>query len=211
MAKAIQMTRPSSNLDKKMLKAGKKIVSKEGSEGLSIPKICSIAKANLGMFNYHFGTKENYISILYSGFKEEITKFLGIDEMGNKNPIEKIRLVTEKFALYISTNPHLARSIFFDGLSNGTKFGDYIERGIIPRYDHLIIPIEEAQKEGYLRKDIPTAEIFACITFGVLGPEIFKVATCDIERIYKFEGPQAKDFTVGNRLDIILENFLLKK
>lgn len=202
------MTRPSSFLDKKMLKAGRKIVTKEGSGELSIPKICSMAKANLGMFNYHFGTKDNYIKILYSGFKDEVTKFLGIEEMHDKTPLEKIKLSMNKIESYINKNPKLANSLFFDGLVNGSKSFEYVEKGIIPKFDHLLALIDEAKEQGELKRDIPTSEIFGCLVFGVIAPEIFKGHIHDTERVYQCAQPSAKDFSMKQRLDVVLKGFL---
>jgi AcrR family transcriptional regulator len=203
------MARPSSRLDKKMLDAGRKIVSKEGSGNLSIPRICMLAKANLGMFNYHFGTKENYIKLLYTNIKDEVTNYLDLASVKDKNALERIKYVMMKINVYIQKNPKLAESLFYEVLMHCGKGAIFVEKGIIPRFDHIIILIEEAQKEKLLDPDVPTAEIFGALVFGVIGTEIFKKYLLDTEKIYQFSTPSVKDFSFEKKLDIVLHPFIM--
>ena len=55
------MARKSNNLDKKMIEAGIKLLKRHGAANLSVRDVANEAGANLGMFAYHFGTKEKFI------------------------------------------------------------------------------------------------------------------------------------------------------
>ena len=80
------MTRPSTNIDKKLLQAGKDLIPKTGFSGLKVRDVAKKAGANLGMFNYHFGTKDKYIEILIKEvYSEFFVSFKLESETGNNS------------------------------------------------------------------------------------------------------------------------------
>lgn len=58
------MARKSNDLDKKMLRAGALLLRKGGLSTFSVRDVTKKANVNLGMFNYHFGNKDNFIKRL---------------------------------------------------------------------------------------------------------------------------------------------------
>lgn len=67
------MGRKSSDLDKKMVEAGIALI-KERGVAAPVREVAELAGANLGMFNYHFGTKEKF---LIRALTEVYDKFIG--------------------------------------------------------------------------------------------------------------------------------------
>jgi len=55
------MPRPSRNVDERLLAAGRELYPDAGAAGLSIRRIAERAEANLGMFHYHFRTKDQFV------------------------------------------------------------------------------------------------------------------------------------------------------
>ena len=55
------MSRPSRNVDALLLRAGRELYPETGAAGLSIRKVAERAGVNLGMFHYHFRTKEAFV------------------------------------------------------------------------------------------------------------------------------------------------------
>lgn len=72
------MSRKSNDLDKKMIQAGIRLMKKGGASNLSVRDVAKEAGANLGMFAYHFGTKEQFIlralNDIYLGFLVDLGK-----------------------------------------------------------------------------------------------------------------------------------------
>ena len=58
------MARHSSDLVKKLLRAGHSLLKDRSLSTISVRDIAQRAGVNLGMFNYHFGTKDNFIKTL---------------------------------------------------------------------------------------------------------------------------------------------------
>ena len=70
------MPRKSKNLDKKMLRVGSTILRQKGAAALSVREVAKKAGVNLGMFNYYFKDKNEFIKIVledtYSPFITEL-------------------------------------------------------------------------------------------------------------------------------------------
>lgn len=70
------MARKSNNLDKKMLRVGANMLRQKGAAALSVREVAKKAGVNLGMFNYYFKNKNEFIKIIledtYSSFIAEL-------------------------------------------------------------------------------------------------------------------------------------------
>ncbi|OYZ12998.1 MAG: hypothetical protein B7Y39_18460 [Bdellovibrio sp. 28-41-41] len=70
------MPRKSNNLDKKMLRVGASMLRQKGAAALSVREVAKKAGVNLGMFNYHFNDKNEFIKMIledaYSTFITEL-------------------------------------------------------------------------------------------------------------------------------------------
>jgi AcrR family transcriptional regulator len=177
----------------------------EGGSALSIRKICDLAKVNLGMFNYCFKTKDNYMRLLYTGIQDEVTAYINYESVLDKNSLERLKHALIRLKEHSQKNGKLTEALFFDGLSRFKKYRDYIRRGIIPRFDFLVDLIEEAQHDGYLKKDLPTVEIFGILIFGVLAPEIFKNSLVELEKVYEYPPEAGVDtYKMEDRMEMML-------
>ena len=58
------MPRPSQRIDDALLASGRELYPRLGSSGLSLRALTEHAGANLGMFHYHFKTKDNFLRTL---------------------------------------------------------------------------------------------------------------------------------------------------
>ncbi len=77
------MARKSNDLDKKMLRAGALLLRKGGLSTFSVRDVTKKANVNLGMFNYHFGNKDNFIKRLLD---EAYTPFiLGLESQRSQD------------------------------------------------------------------------------------------------------------------------------
>ena len=66
------MPRPSQNIDQALLASGRALYPLHGCTGLSVRQICEHAGANLGMFHYHFRSKDNFLSTLLQTLYDEV-------------------------------------------------------------------------------------------------------------------------------------------
>ncbi|MCC6278540.1 MAG: TetR/AcrR family transcriptional regulator [Oligoflexia bacterium] len=106
------MARKSSDLDKKMVAAGIELIQEGGIARLSTREIADRAGANLGMFNYHFGTKEKFILKILNDFYQ---KFLD-DLMGLNGEDPELEAVLHQIAAFSRDNRKLLTPILSDVL-----------------------------------------------------------------------------------------------
>lgn len=200
------MTRPSANLDKKMLDAGLKIIVKEGSKGLTARNICKKANVNLGMFNYWFKSKENYISILYNNMQAKMESFINIKAVEGENSIERLKYVLLKLTQFSEKHLLITRALLLDGMMDREEFKNYMDKGVIPRNDFLVDLIVEAKKDGYFREDLAVMEILGIVLFGVTFPSIF---INELNYAAEFHKLPKKETVVPNffaqRIEIVLK------
>lgn len=204
------MSRPSANLDKKLIQAGKKIISKEGSQGLTIPKICQTANVNLGMFNYHFKTRDNYISILYENIRCDMLNFLKLEEVSEENALNQLKHAMLRLCEYTKKHQKFMRFLIIDGLITYKEIKKYIDRGIVRRYSLVPNLISKAQEDNLLKDDIPTMEIYSSLMLGVLGPEIFKKEFISREKSSGLKNPHFANYPSEKRLNNILKEYIVE-
>ena len=66
------MTRPSRNVDRLLLRAGRELFPETGAAQLSIRKVADRAGVIPGMFHYHFGTKDLFVRQLLQELYDEM-------------------------------------------------------------------------------------------------------------------------------------------
>lgn len=200
------MTRPSANQDQKMLNAGFRLLAKDGVNGLTVRNVCKEARVNLGMFNYYFKTKEKFIETLYLELQRKVEEFVDVDSVCNQSSIERLKHTLYKLAMYSNENRQLTTIMLFDGLVQFKKYQKYVENGVVPKFDFLVPLIRECKKDGYLKPDLPTIEIFALLFFGCLVPEMFVQQMKDLEKIHhlKTYGKRQEE-RLKERIDIVFK------
>lgn len=112
------MSRKSTHTDKKLFDQGRKLLIKKGASKLSVREVCENAGVNLGMFNYHFGSKDNFIeSILMDIYESFLSDFQLVESDSKINTLELQLTLMAKFA---RDNRHLILVLLNDIL-NGEK------------------------------------------------------------------------------------------
>lgn len=118
------MARKSSDLDKKMIQAGIQLLKKHGASGLSVRDVAKTAGANLGMFVYHFGSKEKFIvralNEIYLGFLSDLGR--AQDETGN------LEDVLFRIAVFSRDHREILTAILSDVLSNDRVVTNFLRK-----------------------------------------------------------------------------------
>lgn len=205
-----KVTRPSANLDKKMLNTGIQILIEEGDEGLTLRNICKKAHVNPGMFSYCFKTKENYITLLYGSLQEDFKKYLDIEKVDGKSSIEKLKYVITKAGEYILDNQKVALAIFRDSINDYDEYKRKVEKGLFTNHDYIIFLIKEAKDDGFIPQHISITQIFIILSFGIITPVFFadKIQEASSELC---EDRKSKEDFLKERIDIIFNSITKTK
>lgn len=157
------MARKSNELDKKMIAAGIELILEGGIARLSTRDIAERAGANLGMFNYHFGTKEKFVLKLLSEFYQ---KFLeNLETMNNEEP--HLETVLFQIAVFSRDSRKLLTSILSDVLSNDEVVVRFLKKNFSEHFGVL----EQTLKAHLKIKRLSTPNINHAIRFllGAVG------------------------------------------
>ena len=205
------MARPSTQTDQKLLAMGRKHFSRYGVCGLSVRKIAREAHINLGMFNYHFGTKEKFIRTL---LQQEYEKFFSalqaefLSKTNKEHPRDQLRSLLKVFAGFIFKHRDFVAALIKD-LVSGEKIPLEFARKNVPRHIRLILGvIENGQKNGEIRQDLPKEQILI-LCLSTLGPPIVLGEALSRLKIKEINGTAKNMFFSEEQIDARIE-FLIK-
>ncbi|MDD5151548.1 MAG: TetR family transcriptional regulator [Flavobacterium sp.] len=149
-----------------ILEVAQTLFAEKGFDGTSIRDISKIAKINIAMVSYYFGSKERLLESLVlfktSGLKEQLVNL--IEE--NLEPIEKINKLIDLYINRINCNRGIYRILHFEISSKKhvldlDSFSE-LKKGNLKSLEHII---QEGQSKGVFRKDI----VIPLITPTILG------------------------------------------
>jgi len=149
-----------------ILEVAEILFAEKGFDGTSIRNIAKVAKINIAMVSYYFGSKERLLEslIIYrtSDLKNQLENLLKED----LEPIEKINKLIELYINRINSNRGIYRILHFEFTSkkreqNLQAFSE-LKKGNLKSLETII---EEGQRKGIFRKDV----IIPLITPTILG------------------------------------------
>src|SRR5437879_1701598 len=98
------MARPSRDLDRKLLATARTMLPKTGFSGLSIREVARRAGVNVGMFHYHFRSKEAFRRRVLEEVYEDFLQTFREAAEGPGTPRERLRSVLVAFARFARDN-----------------------------------------------------------------------------------------------------------
>lgn len=108
------MARTSRDLDKKLLLIGQALIQEVGVSGFSLREVARLANVNLGMINYYFNGKDDFIlkvlSSIYLPFLTDLEKF----NSEESDPLKKLEDLLFKMAFFSRDNRQLVLLIIRD-------------------------------------------------------------------------------------------------
>ncbi len=149
-----------------ILKVAETLFAENGFDGTSIRDISKIAKINVAMISYYFGSKEKLLEalVLYktSGLKEQLVNL--IDE--NLEPFDKINKLISLYIYRLNCNKGIYRILHFE-LTSKKRVLELDSFSEIKKENlkSLEIIIKEGQSKGVFRKDV----IIPLLTPTILG------------------------------------------
>jgi AcrR family transcriptional regulator len=174
------MTRPSQNIDKQLLGAGRKLLPETGISGLSVRALCKKAGVNLGMFNYHFGTMEKYIEALITEIYNEFYKDFTLESETGKDPMEKLRNALISGAFFVRDNRMIVLVFLEEMLRGNKKLLNFAKKNMTKHISVVFRLLKDCQKQGYAVK----SSIFAVAPILIGGVVLPNIAVRVLEKNY---------------------------
>jgi AcrR family transcriptional regulator len=170
--------RPSRNLDRALLAAGRALLPQRGCAGLSVREVADAAGVNLGMFHYHFKSREAFLRALLQSMYEDMYSQLTFEADEKLGPMEALRAALRFMGRFVRANRPVLARILGDALCNEPIAVEFM-RNNFPRHLGVILRlIEAAQAEGLIRPMAPAQAMGICAG-GLAMPILIGGAVAD--------------------------------
>lgn len=202
------MPRPGRNIEQALLRSGRLLYPQRGSAGLSVRAVTEHAGVNLGMFHYHFRTKENFLRALLEHFYDEMFEPLREAVLHEGPPLQRLRAALLFLAGFVRDHEAVLGRVFADA-NSGDEVAAAFLRANAPRHLRLLLQLmKEAEAAGQLAP-LPAVQRFV-FTMGavalplVVVPRIarLKVAPGVVGRELKRQ--VTSDAAIAQRVDLAL-------
>ena len=152
------MPRPSRNLDRALLAAGRELFATSGCAGLSVREVAEAAGVNLGMFHYHFKSREAFLRALLQNVYEEMFARLTYEAAAEWGPVENLRAVLRFIGRFIRDNRPVLARVLADAVCGEPVALDFIRENF-PRHLGLVQSLLDAAKEAGVVKPVATQQL----------------------------------------------------
>ena len=115
--------RPSRHLDRALVAAGRELLPVHGCSGLTIRQVSEAAGVNIGMFHYHFRTREAFLRAVMQSAYEEMFSRLTLGIAKEATATANLRAALRTLGRFVQDNRALIARILADALA-----GDVIAR-----------------------------------------------------------------------------------
>lgn len=161
------MPRPSRHLDRALLAAGRELLPVHGLSGLTVRQVAEAAGVNIGMFHYHFRTREAYLRAVLQGAYEEMFSQLTLQSPAEATATEHLRSALRVIGRFLQANRTLLARVLSDALGGNEVARDFLRENF-PRHLQVIVGLVRAgQAAGELRPMAPLQAFAFCA--GALG------------------------------------------
>jgi len=206
------MSRPSKNTDKLLIEAAKSLIPKYGVRGLKIRDVARKAGVNLGMFNYHFKSKDAFLEILMSETYGELLKGLEVSAHSGEHPMENLKGVLLELGIFVRDHREIIMPLIEEIISGNRRIMEFARANMSKHIYILLGLIRECQKGGYIRKDVSPFLVMVNILLPTVVPNIMVRA---IEKHYTmtflgiftrpFKSMLLSDKSFAQRVDMALK------
>jgi AcrR family transcriptional regulator len=203
------MTRPSHDIDLKLLAAARALVAERGFAALTVRAAAGRAKVNPGMFHYHFKSKRVFkrrvMESVYEAFFEKFTS-----AVRGESPLDRLRQSLRTLGRFARDHQRMGFSLIQDAVGGDRDTVEFIAENF-PRHMKVILGLAaEAQKAGSLNvAPLPFVMTFilAGVGFPVFLCESFRATATKRPFGYAFrelESSLLSDEGIDRRVDAVL-------
>lgn len=202
------MPRPGKNIEQVLLRSGRALYPERGSAGLSVRALTEHAGVNLGMFHYHFRTKEAFLRELLQQFYEEMFSTLSAQAAQPGPPLARLRESLLFLACFVRDHAAVLGRVFADAGSGDPVAAEFV-RTNAPRHLRLLLQLmNEAEQRGELAP-LPALQRFVFVMGAVASPLVIapriarmRVAPGLVARQLKSQ--VTSDEAIAQRIDLAL-------
>lgn len=165
------MSRPSQKTDEQLIKAAQEMLKHTGLSRMNLRDVAAKAGVNLGMFHYHFKTKDQFIRTVLQDTYEKFFKNFNLRIEGQVTSREKLRQALLTIGQFARDNRQLVLSLLRDILDHNQEILSFVKNNGKRHAKVVWDLVGQCQKEGSLKK-MPRPQAMAFILPAVVGPAL---------------------------------------
>jgi len=209
------MARPSQNIDAALLDAGLALLPVTGTRGLSVRQVVEHAGVNLGMFHYHFRTKENFVRTVLERMYEEMFAELKLQVPPDGAPAASLANLLSTLARFARRHRKLMVRLVAETMAGESIPAEFLRRNV-PRHLALIAEtIGRGQRDG----TIVAGEVPALVAFvvGAIAGPLLMGSALEQHGLASRAGLAAlrahivSEKAVASRIDLVLRALIRQK
>lgn len=183
------MPRPSRQLDQALLEAGAALFPSLGCRGLSLRAVAARAGVNVGMFHYHFRTKDNFLRTLLQQAYEQVFAQLSVAAAQHGSALERLRGTLVVIGRFLREHGPMVGRIWADA-GNGEPVAREFLQANAPRHLALLLGLlEEAERAGEIAAMLPLRR-FTFVMGAVAAPVLVGARVAELGIAPAFIAPQ---------------------
>jgi len=202
------MPRPSRNLDRALLAAGRSLFPDRGCAALSVREVADAAGVNLGMFHYHFKSRDAFLRALMQQAYEEMFARLTLEVSVHRAASDSLQQAVRAIARWVRDNRRFLARVLADALGGQKCARDFLRDNLPRHFVVLQAIIAQGQAQGRI-VDLPVPQVIGMCAGSVAMPILFGGALIDGGEL---PAPMAKtlaksllsDAAIDQRIDLAL-------
>jgi AcrR family transcriptional regulator len=163
------MPRPSRKIDELLLRHGRELLAESGPRALSIRKLTHHAGVNLGMFHYHFKSRDNFIRMVLQQVYDEMFASFSFEAQRGQSAREALRNAVGVLARWGRDNRMLLFRLINDALAGDPLAGEFL-RANLPRHVMVIVGLMQAAQQSGTLRPVPVTQAVGFLAGAVAAP-----------------------------------------
>lgn len=166
------MPRPSRNIDQVLLQSGRTLYPQLGCAGLSLRALAEHAKVNVGMFHYHFQSKDNFLRELLAQMYEELFQQLQQEANTAGTTLQRLRQALCRLGRLMREHGAWLGRVLADASDGEPVAMAFLQANGARHVGLLIGLLEQAAQEGSLVTTLPPMQRLTFLMGSVVAPMV---------------------------------------
>jgi len=200
--------RPSRNLDRALIAAGLALFPSRGCAGLSVREVAEAAGVNLGMFHYHFKSREAFMRALLQSLYEDMFSQLSFQAAAATGPRDNLRAALRFMGRFVRANRPVLARVLADALCGDAIAREFLIANAPRHFGVMYALIVQAQAAGEMRAIPPAQALGFCagsLAMPILfGGAVVERAQAGAAHARMIEAALLTDAAIDQRIDLAL-------
>jgi len=173
------MPRPSQGIDQALLRSGRELFAASGCDRLSLRVLAEHAGVNVGMFHYHFKSKDNFLRTLLQQMYDEVFALLSLEAAQQGPAMQRLRLALRALGRFLREHRPFVARVWSDAAMGQPVAREFV-RANAPRHLGLLLGLmAQAEADGVLRP-MPPLQRFVFVMGAVAAPMFIAPVVAEI-------------------------------